>query len=241
MARTLNPQAHAAKRDSILDTVEQLIATKGYANLTIPDLIAAAGMSKGAFYHYYPAKADVLEALLDRRLDRWQDIIEPIAKSETPATDRMLKILRTLGVVKLQDRDFLIDSLRSLYADENALVHHRTRIGAARRFTPIIGQVVEAGVQAGEFRAHDPFGATRVVISLLQDCADYIGKTLLEMSEGRAGRDTLASISSAYVEAIHDAIGAVSGTIAFIEDRDLSDWAAAAFASTSRAPEEAPK
>lgn len=241
MARTLNPQAHAAKRDSILDVVEQLIATKGYANLTIPDLIAAAGMSKGAFYHYYPAKADVLEALLDRRLDRWQDIIEPIAQSGASATDRMLKILQTLGVVKLQDRDFLIDSLRNLYADENALVHHRTRIGAAQRFTPILGHVVEAGVQAGEFRAQDPFGATRVVISLLQDCADYIGRTLLEMSEGRESRDTLTSISNAYVEAIHNALGAASGTIAFVDDRDLSDWAAAALASAARTPEEAPE
>lgn len=228
MARTLNAAAHAAKRDSILDAVEQLIASKGYENLTILDLVAAVGMSKGAFYHYYPSKADVLEALLERRLDQWQALILPIAESDASATDRLRSILQAIGVAKWRDRDFVVESLRGLYADENALVHRRTRVGAATRFTPLIATVIEAGVQTGEFRADAAASSARVVVSLLQECADSIGMMLLAMAEGQASRETLTSTTRAYVDAIHATLGAAPGTIDFIGDTDLASWATAA-------------
>ncbi len=63
MPRTLNPAAHALKRDAFLDAAERLIRTKGYEQMTVQDVLDELGASKGAFYHYFDSK----EALLGGR------------------------------------------------------------------------------------------------------------------------------------------------------------------------------
>ncbi len=44
---------HLARRSEILDVAQRLIATKGYEQMTIADIQAELGISKGAFYHYF--------------------------------------------------------------------------------------------------------------------------------------------------------------------------------------------
>ena len=61
MARTLDPAAHAVKRDTFLDAAQRLIKTKGYEALSVQDVLAAVGTSKGAFYHYFDSKAALLD------------------------------------------------------------------------------------------------------------------------------------------------------------------------------------
>ena len=39
MARTLDPVAHAVRRDAFLDAAQRVMATKGYAQLSIQDVI----------------------------------------------------------------------------------------------------------------------------------------------------------------------------------------------------------
>lgn len=117
-------------------------------------------MPKGAFDQYHPSKADVLEALLERRLTQWQGLITPIAESDASATERMRRVLQAIGVAKLRDSEFLVDSLRGLYADENILVHHRTRVSAAILLTPLLTTIIDAGTRTGEFLSEDAAAST---------------------------------------------------------------------------------
>ena len=49
MARTLDPVAHAVRRDAFLDAAEALIRAKGYDEMSIQDVLDAVGASRGAF------------------------------------------------------------------------------------------------------------------------------------------------------------------------------------------------
>ncbi|MCO1657214.1 TetR/AcrR family transcriptional regulator [Pseudonocardia humida] len=228
MARTVDPQLHAARRDAILDVVERLVVEKGFDRLTIQDLIAGTGMSKGAFYHYFAAKSDVLEALLERRLARWEAALAPVARGPGGPRDRLRALLRELGGAKSRDRALLVEALRSLYSDDNALVHARTRRAAAARFAPLVEALVVEGVAAGELAVHDPVGAARVVLSLMQEGADQIGLALLGIADGATTAAELDRTALAYQRAIHTTLGAAPGSLDFIDPADLSAWAAAA-------------
>jgi AcrR family transcriptional regulator len=81
MARTLDEEAHAIKRNEILDAAFQLIAEKGYESMSIQDLLGALGVSKGNLYHYFSSKRAILEALLERILGELEELVEPVPKN----------------------------------------------------------------------------------------------------------------------------------------------------------------
>ncbi len=228
MSRTRNDEAYARKRDSILDIAERLVLTKGYDSLAITDLMAAAGISKGALYHYFTSKRDVLAALLDRRLDRWEERLAPIADASGPADRRLRDFLRTLAGAKAEDRTFLIEVLRSVYAEENALVHAGARRGMGDRLLPRLTMIIDGGRADRTFDVADPAATARVVLSLLQECTDRIGRQLIEVAAGRGTARQLETQTAAYVEALHRTLGAAPGTLAFIAAADLRRWTRAA-------------
>ena len=60
---------HSAK-DKILEAALAVIRTKGYAATTVDDLCAAAGVTKGAFFHHFKSKEDLAIAAAEH----WSEI-----------------------------------------------------------------------------------------------------------------------------------------------------------------------
>ena len=63
MARNKYPEETVKK---ILDVSHRLFREKGYDHTTIQDITDALGMSKGAVYHHFKSKEDILDKLTDR-------------------------------------------------------------------------------------------------------------------------------------------------------------------------------
>lgn len=63
MARNKYPER---TREKILDVSFQLFAQKGYDKTSIQDIVNALGMSKGAIYHHFASKEEILEAIGER-------------------------------------------------------------------------------------------------------------------------------------------------------------------------------
>lgn len=64
MARNKHPEETVAK---ILDVALELFFTKGYDNTSIQDIIDnLGGLTKGAVYHHFKSKDEILSAALDR-------------------------------------------------------------------------------------------------------------------------------------------------------------------------------
>lgn len=61
MARAGKPDA----RSKLLDAALTVIRTKGYSATTVDELCAAAGVTKGAFFHHFPSKDDLAVAAAD--------------------------------------------------------------------------------------------------------------------------------------------------------------------------------
>ena len=51
-------------RARITAAVMRCVAEKGYAQTTIREIARSAGLTSGSLYHYFPTKADMLEATL---------------------------------------------------------------------------------------------------------------------------------------------------------------------------------
>lgn len=55
----------------ILQCGEQLVARKGFVGVGLAEILSAAGVPKGSFYHYFPSKEGFGEAVLAQYLERY--------------------------------------------------------------------------------------------------------------------------------------------------------------------------
>jgi TetR/AcrR family transcriptional repressor of nem operon len=53
-------------RQTILDTAERLMVQKGYSAVGLTEVLTAAGVPKGSFYHYFSSKDAFGEAMLQK-------------------------------------------------------------------------------------------------------------------------------------------------------------------------------
>ena len=60
---------HESRKRELVAVAEQVFIRLGYAETTVSDLLAATGMSKGGFYHYFGSKDDVLREAIAVVLD----------------------------------------------------------------------------------------------------------------------------------------------------------------------------
>jgi len=117
-------------RNALLDAAESVFWTKGVTRATLNDIARAAGTTRGAIYHHFKGKADLLNALLDLRRFPQEDelarnaadtTVDPLSAlhaicrsaiellAEDPARQRLLGIMmhrcESLGELqKLADR-----------------------------------------------------------------------------------------------------------------------------------------
>jgi TetR/AcrR family transcriptional regulator, ethionamide resistance regulator len=90
----------------ILDAAEKLLATRGYADMTVAEIAEAAGITRGALYFYFASKQDVVTALVARIVQALQEksgaaLIDtaPIDEVISTALERTAQLWREHGVV----------------------------------------------------------------------------------------------------------------------------------------------
>ena len=79
-------------RTHILRCGERLIATKGFVGVGLAEILAAAGVPKGSFYHYFSSKERFGEALLASYMERYLAHLEQmLAPDGQPARVRLMR------------------------------------------------------------------------------------------------------------------------------------------------------
>ncbi|MGZ6037322.1 MAG: TetR/AcrR family transcriptional regulator [Phenylobacterium sp.] len=166
-------RAPAARRAELIDCAQGLFLTRGYERTTINDVISATGLSKGAFYHHFRAKEDLLEAIAQRFAR------ESLGFIQGPQADARLDALNRLNQLLAVGRDWKrghIAELKAMFTTllkpENAVLYHRIVEAAFAVLAPAVASIIAQGEAEGVFDAGDP----RVA-------AD----TLLWLSNGRRG------------------------------------------------------
>jgi TetR/AcrR family transcriptional repressor of nem operon len=78
-------------RQQILDTARTIIAGKGFSAVGLSEILAAAGVPKGSFYHWFPSKEQFGEALLERHFESYlQQVDASLSATGRTAPERLL-------------------------------------------------------------------------------------------------------------------------------------------------------
>lgn len=87
----IGPEKRAARRLQFVEAARELAGERGFRGITVDDVCARAGLSKGAFYGYFEAKQDLLAAILDQEIAEVDELLELL--EATP--DLQLEKIRT--------------------------------------------------------------------------------------------------------------------------------------------------
>ncbi|MEE2058877.1 TetR/AcrR family transcriptional regulator [Rhodococcus artemisiae] len=86
MARTVDPELQAQRRNAITDAAATLFAEHGYDATPVTAIAKAAGVSSGTVFHYFGDKRGVFRAIFERDLpesqamiERYRDAVDPLA------------------------------------------------------------------------------------------------------------------------------------------------------------------
>jgi TetR/AcrR family transcriptional repressor of nem operon len=75
-------------RERILQAAEDLIMDNGFAGTSIDDILKSAGLTKGAFFHYFKGKADLARELVEKHARQDMALFEEwSARAEAQSDD----------------------------------------------------------------------------------------------------------------------------------------------------------
>jgi TetR/AcrR family transcriptional repressor of nem operon len=80
----------------ILKAARTLYSTHGFGGTSLDDIITAAGITKGAFYHYFKSTAGLCEQLLDEVIADYQQLAQSIDTDPAPI-EQLRYMLQTLA------------------------------------------------------------------------------------------------------------------------------------------------
>lgn len=87
----ISPEHEEARRDQILKAAEACFTRKGYHRTTVDDIVAEAGLSKGAIYTYFRSKGDILAALVEFRTAQEMAAIQNLFSPNDSTADKLKK------------------------------------------------------------------------------------------------------------------------------------------------------
>src|SRR4030042_2782332 len=86
-----------ATRDNILDAATQLFSRNGYDATGVAEICAAAGVSKGAFYHHFPTKQAIFMELLNAYLNNIEAGFNLMRRAITDVPQAILQMAEMVG------------------------------------------------------------------------------------------------------------------------------------------------
>lgn len=150
----------------ILEAARDLFADHGYEATGVALICQEAGVSKGAFYHHFPSKQAVLQAILDEWLEALQPGFGLWADPDRPAPETLRNAAKAAATVfkgEPRTRRLLLE-LWNL-AGRDPIVAAAAR-DPFRRYAAGLAGVLRRGAQEGSLKPIDAEAGAHLLVAL---------------------------------------------------------------------------
>lgn len=168
-----------ATRESVLDSAEKCFRSFGVSHTTMTTIAERAGWSRGAVYHHFTTKSDVVNGVLGRVELSLADELRGVVNSPAPVMPTLHQCLRRY-LQKIQGSDRARNAYGILawaydFADDCADIRERLQ-GEARDVLRLLRNALERAHRAGELRegVTGSRGAELIAAALLGSIGWYV-------------------------------------------------------------------
>ncbi len=138
----------------LLAAATRLFAEQGYDRTSVQEIVEAAGVTKGALYHYFGSKDDLLHEVYARVLRVQQERLDAFADADEPIEKRLRGAAADVVVTTIENLDDAMIFFRSMHhlsPEKNKQVR-----AERRRYHERFRALVEEGQEAGVFSTATP-------------------------------------------------------------------------------------
>jgi AcrR family transcriptional regulator len=225
MARTVDVEAHATRRDRYLDAAQRLIRSEGYERMSIQDVLDESNTSKGAFYHYFDSKAGLLDGVIERMIEEGMAAVQPtLDDPNLSAIDKLHGLFTGIAAFKATQRELVLAVAQVWLSEDNALVRDKYRDVVVRRLTPTFAALIAQGKDEGTFAVDAPAETAKVLVGLLLALQVTAGELFLQHQAGSITFEQMTGTFGAYADAFDRILGAPPGSFLFYDEAILREW-----------------
>lgn len=214
MSRTVNLAEQTVRREAFIDVAQHLIQTKTYEQMSVQDILDGVGSSRGAFYHYFDSKQQLLDAVVTRMGEA------AIASLDSTLHDASISALAKLQQVfsgiagwKAERRDLVLGIAEIWLSDDNALVREKLRQRMTQDFAPMLGSIVAQGKREGVFTVSAPDDAALVLVSLMFGANLLATELFIARQSNRVSLEEVERLLGAYTTAYERILGVREGSL----------------------------
>ncbi len=147
---TLKNTKATAVPQRLLAEATRLFAERGYDRTSVQEIVVSAGVTKGALYHYFGSKDDLLHEIYGRVLRLQTERLEAVAVRDEPVTVRLVEAAADVvvtSIANLDDTKIFFRSMHQLSPEKQKAVR-----AERRRYHERFRALVEEGQREGAFR-----------------------------------------------------------------------------------------
>ncbi len=138
----------------LLAAATRLFAEQGYDRTSVQEIVRAAGVTKGALYHYFGSKDDLLHEVYGRVLRLQQERLDAFAGADAPVERRLRDAAADVVVTTIENLDDTKIFFRSMHhLGPEKLKQVRAE---RRRYHERFRALVEEGQRSGVFGSATP-------------------------------------------------------------------------------------
>jgi len=196
----------AERRQEFMDRAMELFCSKGYEQTMVQDICKAVGVAKGTFFYYFPAKEDVLKAILGQWIKEFEGDFLQRAKGRT-AVQKLRLFLH------MSAQEAIIEPLVDKLMEERQweLVRNLWQMVLEQSFNPLLLQIFAQGNQEGTMQVEHE-----------RECLDFfwgIMDAAWPMEQQAVIEDASIDIREAMAAGlIEKLLGMPAGSLAHFED-----------------------
>ena len=182
-----------ATRTALTDAARRLFAERGYADVGTEEIVREAGVTRGALYHHFDGKRDLLRAVYEQIEG---EIAQDLAERAVPGAS-VLETLR-LGADRFLDRCLEPEVQRIALLDAPAVLGwEQWREIGARYGLGLISALLAAGIEAGELRRQPVDPLAHALLGALDEIAMLVARADDPPRARAEAGETLACVNEA--------------------------------------------
>lgn len=177
-----------SKEEQIFTEAVRIFKLKGYHATSVQDIADAVHLQKGSLYHYISSKEELLLKIFERSTGALTQRLQEILSSDLSPTDKLQRAIDAHLVALTTQLD-----LYTVYLSERRVltgrIHSQVRT-EAERTARLLEQIIQEGIDAGDFRTTDSKMAAHAILGMCNWLYQWYSPT------GRLTAEQIAAIFS---------------------------------------------
>jgi AcrR family transcriptional regulator len=191
LARTNNH--YGEKRNELLIKLWDIFMCHGYENTTLSLIIKEMGISKGAFYHYFPTKEACADAAVDMYANACFKEISPQIEDNILADEKLKKLILACSMLFQQNEK----NIENINSPSNAIFHQKLMVALVKELAPLYANVISQGVEENIFNTKYPLETAEMILTLSNFFfdIDLFGWNICDMQKKMVAFEELLTLS----------------------------------------------